>query len=388
MKNLIYILLGGLLLSACKEDVDALKPILEVPATYDTTGFAAANTDEIGEMNALFAAVAEAKKGRTQGNTISSNTFYNSFNVIVSQTTEYYAVEIHKVFFPKLLQAHQGKDTLVLDDFTQPKAQGGIAATSVSGGKATGYLVGADGTEYEQFIEKGLFSAFSYYQAAQILTQETLTRDDLHRVVALYGAHPTFPNGLGSASGNDRGSAIYAAHRNNVKERNGDGYYTLIHEAIREISVAIKAGSAYEIEKQGAIEEVLRYWEKALVATSIANIRNETLRNAVKPSSRARAEALHGIAEAAAFLLGFKGIPQEYKVITDEQIDDIIQYYYPNSQAGYDFYKFLGDAENPELERLNTIVQKLQAIYGFTDEQIKAMFVNDVRVREVETGGA
>jgi hypothetical protein len=67
--------------------------------------------------------------------------------------------------------------------------------------------------------------------------------------------------------------------------------------------------------------------------------------------------------------LGFKGIPQEHKIITDTQIDEILALLLAPIGQNSQSYKFVTEPATV-VGNFNAIIDKLKLIYGFSDADI------------------
>jgi len=384
-RQIIFALSFSSFLYSCKKDKEETIPALTIPTTYNTTNFDNDVAGILDKQNSFSTnVVAEMQKGRTQGNAVTLTTLKTGYDAIKSFSTPYYRDLIEKTggYFDQIVEASQGTDTL---DFTGafPKANGGVGATSVnSSGKGVGYLYTKHGVETQQLIEKGSFGAIMYHQATLTLKKADLTLQDVNKAMQFLGMHPTFPNGLGTSPNNDRFVAIYAARRDNANEKDGKGYYTLIKENFIKLQAAVAAGARYNKERDEAVNSIIEYAEKALAATAINYVKHDFQKNATdKTDSRKLAKTKHSWSEGVGFIHGLKTVT--HKKITDAQIDELLAIIKANQDGTANAYTFFGS--NSELAKLDQFTTKLQAIYGFTNQQIELFARNSVNDRKPAT---
>lgn len=369
------ILLVITFLTACKED--DTRPELVIPTTYEATNYSTNAATQIGVVNQLIALTDEAKKGRVAGTTITKTALDNLFTAgnpsLQSIATTYYKGKLEGTngWFDELTKASGGTYTP-----GTPTGQGGVYGTGSSA-----YLFDENGLEYEQMIEKGQFGATHYNHAIALIssTMDVATADKL---LAIFGATPSFPNsGSNNVAANirDKAMANYAARRD---KNDGNGYYSQIKSQFIKLQAALKAGSEYNQERDEALAEIKLLWEKVNFATVInychAVISTLSLTN---PTDNQKASALHAYGECVGFTHGWRTIPQAHKKITDTQIDEILTLLNAPYNATPTSYKFVTDGLN-ELPKLTQIINKLKAIYGFTTQEIEDFKKNWVSEQE------
>ena len=137
---------------------------------------------------------------------------------------------------------------------------------------------------------------------------------------------------------------------------------------------AIEAGSTFDNERDQALSDYLLAWERSNFATVIFYCRStKTQLQEAGDDVEALGDAMHAYAEGVGFAHGFKGLSS--KVITDEQIDRILELLLADEGEIPTSYQFLNDASL--LNNLGQIIDDIQEIYGFTDEEVATFFVND-----------
>ncbi|WP_209329136.1 hypothetical protein [Lunatimonas salinarum] len=353
--------LAGMLLFSCEDNGVDIRPDLQIPASYDGANFTTATTVQRAVLNQLSALTVEMQRGRI-GEAVTQETLEDLFSggnpSVEAVATPYYAGLI------------TGTGAW-LDELA--KASGGSVYTPGvpvgEGGTLGGYLFDENGLELEQMVEKGLFGAALYHHATTLLSGD-MTSEEVDQVLAVFGATPAFSN---SSSNNvasdvrDRFMANYTARRD---KNDGNGLYSQIKAAFLKLQAATAAGSEYQAEKLEAIDDIKLIWEKANAAT-IINYCHATISrlSATNPTSSDIGAGLHAYGEAVGFIHGWRTIPQEHKRITDAQIDAILVLLNAPYNGTPTSYKFVTDAVN-ELPKLSQVMDQLQAIYQFTDQDI------------------
>lgn len=347
---------------------DSPKPTLNVPTSYDSTGYGANTVAEAAVRTNLRSFVSEIQKGRSAANTLDATVLQSKFSNIKSLVPAAYASKVEGWIVD--IAAASGKYYLPAATVT---GEGGVYST-VSG---AAYLFDETGIEPEQLVEKGLFSAMLYNYAIKLLNAE-LTTADVDRTVAIYGASPVFPN-TNTASKTqfpDAFSALYAARRD---KNDGNGFYTLNRDAFIKLKAAVAAGKDYEAERKEAIATIKANWEKSSAATVINYCKDGRTKIALNTDAD-NASALHSLSEAVGFTLGWKQVAQSDRIITDAQIDEVLALLNAEDGKTSTFYLFVTDGPN-QIQKLQTVIEKLQSIYGFTAEQVNDFGSNWITVQ-------
>lgn len=368
----ISIILGAFLLAgsitSCNKDKDE-KKALTVPSSYDGANFTANTTEQEALVVQLIALTDEAKKGRDAANTVTKSALEDLFTAgsssLSSQVTTYYKNKLEGTggYFDELAKA-SGKTWT-------PKAP----ADGDQGGTYGGYLFDENGLEMEQLVEKGQFNATLYNHAVSLMKGE-VTLATVDQLVAIFGAKPSFAN---SGSNNaavdvrDRAMANYGARRD---KNDGNGMYSRIKKAFITLQAAIKAGDEYEAEQNKALEDIQILWEKINAATVINYCHSPiaTL-SATSPTDTQKGAALHAINEGIGFIYGFKTIDQNYRRITDAQIDEVLALFNAPVNVTATVYKFATDPST-ELTKLQQAIDKLKDIYSFSTQEIEDFKTN------------
>ena len=345
--------------TACKkEETNTGKSALTIPSAYDSTNFVGNLGDLISFRQHFDAMVNEAKKGRVTGQNASATNMANSFKAGT--------ISIESFTIPAFASLLLGENAWFKE---LEKASGStyhVDSSSVQGGTFGGYLFDENGFEPEQIIEKGLFGAALVNHAHSLLKSPRLAEVD--QALYILGLTPHFVNSnaakYGSAS--DKYLAVYAARRD---KNEGNGLYGNTRYNFIKLQAALKAGEAYQVEKNEAIAAIISNMEKANFATiinychtSIANLSQTTLTDAQK------AATLHAIGECIGFTMGYKGLLN--KKITDAQIDEILTLLNAPTTGGGKPALFITDRVN-QISKLQLIISNLQQIYSFTDAEVE-----------------
>ena len=355
-------------MAACKKDE---KPPLAIPTTYDASVYNTNTTTQYAVRNQLDAFVNEAKKGRAAGIVVDASTLRQLYTAgtpsLKSLTTSYYDGLLDGAggWIQELSNASGGAYT--------PGAPAG------QGGEFGGYLFDENGLELEQLLDKGLYGAALYHHAVTRM-QGDITPATADQLVAIFGAHPDFPNTptAGKAANPDKYLANYAARRD---KNDGLGLYSLMKNAFLKLQAAVKAGAEYHTERDEALATLRLTWEKVNFATVINYCHGviSTL-SATNPTDADKAKALHAYGECVGFVHGWRALPQAYRQISDAEIDQLLILLnapYDNAPTSY---TFATDPVN-QLPKLTQVIQQLKAEYGFTDQEILDFKENWVAVQ-------
>jgi hypothetical protein len=361
-KQSIYtlVILFALGFTSCKKETEFEQPAFPVGTSYVSDNYAANTTDEqaiLSQMNNLSTYM---KRGQIAGTVLYLDSLNNLFQAgnesLKSICTTYYGdlIDSPNGYFSSLAEASGG--TYVVG---APQGQGGVFMNR---------LFDEFGVEHNELIDKGLYSAALYNQALTFMTP-TMTQANLDRIVCLFGANPSFPNsGSANVSSPDKFMANYAARRD---KNNGTGIYTKFKNAAILAQAQIAAGSSYASEVQNSLTTMRQSWEKASAATAI-NYCHSTVSalSATNPTDAAIASGLHAYAEGLGFIHGWKSISQQYRIITDTQIDEILVLLNAPYNQDPNSFLFVTDAAN-QLPKIQEVISRLKAIYGFSTSEIE-----------------
>jgi hypothetical protein len=325
---------------SCKKDEDKG---YDVPTTYNFT-----NVDYSGQtyrLAMLSELSTEMKKGNTMGTTVSAQVLLNMY----ANTNNPFANDTLNTSGKKLKDKTFASEQTVIEGLLNDAAtasQSGVAASNGQAGVVTSgtskYLVGANGMEYTQLVEKGLMGSLIYYQ----ITAVYLSEDKIGSQVALadrqhhwdeafgyYGVPADFP----TTTTGTKFIGKYCNDRNALLSTNA-----AIMNAYLKGRAAINNGDDATVSAQVII--IRENLEKVLAGTAVHYI-NEALANASNDAVRN-----HTLSEGIAFVQGLKYNPT--KKATDAQITQLLTYF------GNNFYTV-------NTTHLQAAKDLLSTIYGF-----------------------
>jgi hypothetical protein len=346
----------SLVMTSCKEEKDPLV----VPSAYDGTNYTA-NTEAEYNLRSLFKVlVSEMQKGRTEGTTLTYDVlklFYTQGSPsLMNITTPYYSA---------LIEPQDG----YLYELAKGSGALYVPGTPIGqGGTFNGYLFDENGTEMEQLVDKGLYGAALYHYAWNLMQSEVGSAE-VDQLVAIFGAHPSFPNTptATKTAYPDVYMANYAARRD---KNDGSGLYSQIQNAFIRLQAAVQAGADYNQERDQALAEIRLLWEKVNYATVVNYCHSIiSLLSATNPSAVDQAKALHALGECIGFVHGWRGLPAGSKQFTDAEIDELLALLNNPVGGASASYLFVTDPVN-ELGKLTQLIQKVQVKFGFTDQEI------------------
>jgi hypothetical protein len=360
--NLAFIFTTTLFTFSCKDKEDT-KPVLQIPTVYESPNYTLNTLQEAALRKSLQDLTAYLKTGENISNKldlITAESFFIQGNPSLESITAPY--------YSNLLRTRWLPDIVAASGNTYDVTQG---ASNPTGGIQGTRLLDQGGKEVLQEIEKGLFSA-AFFNQIVALGNGNLSPGIVDRMLALYGAHPTFPNTNTASKTNypDYGIALYAARRD---KNDGQGIYTQIKSTFLKLKAAVEAGEKYQDEQKQAFNELCLLMERALMATVI-NYSHSAIEKFTKtnPTAVDLGNALHDVSENVGFVHGLKGVPQANRKITDAQIHNLLALFNAPHNAPATMYLFYN---NPtEIAKLSTAINTIKDLYGFTPAE-----VNDFR---------
>jgi hypothetical protein len=355
VRNTLFfpLLLGfALTISSCEKEV------LEVPNAYDGTSFSSQTIDEEAIKAQLVALDNLAKTARTAGVALTASDLVSVYRSGAVDLSPLAVASFDQTiigaggWFDALAQASGG----TYDPF-DPASTGGVYGD---------YLFDATGAEPGEILGKGLYGALLYHQGIQLLSDEP-TAAEVDRALALYGAHPDFANSDNAAlhAHPDVFMAKYTARRD---KNDGAGLYTRIRTRFIVIQAAVAQG--FPAERDDAVVELKLLWEKANAATVINYLHQAAAKlTLTNPTESDFAAALHALAEAHGFLLGWFHLPAVHRTATAAQLSDVLSTLYCPVSGAIESERFV---QNPaaEVPRLFQAIDQLQAMYGFSESEI------------------
>lgn len=355
LKNIFLLSILPFILASCGDDEPGLT--LEIPTTYNSLNYEVNVTAEatvIAELATMTAAVNAAEAG-AQGETIPAIPYPATLS---SVTLSSYSALVNDWLVELVAAANSPTG------FQNPGT--GTPAEDEEGGLLGSRLLDENGLELEQNIQKGSFGAALYNHALTVIDGDLSDASAIDKLVMIHGTNPAFDPSATTAA------ATYSRRRSNQTTQTG--FFYDIRNALITARAAIEAGSTFNTQRDQALEDYLLAWEKSNFATVIyyCNATKVQLQQAGDDPA-ALGNAMHAYAEGVGFAHGFKGLSN--KLITDAQIDSVLELLLAPEGETPESYRFLNDATL--LANLDQIIENLQAIYEFTDEEVNTFFVND-----------
>jgi hypothetical protein len=338
---------------------------LTIPATYESAAYETNAATELALRAAFKAYTDKLKKVETDNTAVTAQELedlYGAGAPSLKSTSNTY-------FQGKLGEWHTAFAAAATKTWTPSEPPG------AEGGKFGSYLFSARGVDLRQQIEKGLFGAVFYNHALTVMNGP-LTEASIDKLVAIFGAHPSFPNDDKAAQNPDVYVASYAERRDK-KDAANPGPYLKIKTALITAKAAIKEGDRCKTDRDAALATFRKEWEKALMATVIFYANDAATKLATDPATpTTQSNGLHSYNELVAFIHGFKGVPQSGRVITDAQLDELLTMGLAPSAGDFNGYKMVTDTAG-SVGRLKQIADKVIPIYGFTAAEVDAFKVNN-----------
>jgi hypothetical protein len=371
---------GAGILFACGEDEGRVRPrgdggaldgssegggcTLDVPSVYDSPGYETNASRELGlrkSFEDFLAPFASAEAALDAGTTPTATTkaqleaLYAAGNPSVQASTA---------------EAFQSKVAASIAAYAAALVDGAYAPQTPDAGEKGGslgpYIFDGTGLDLRQAIEKGTLSAAFYRQAVEIAAASPMTVGTIDRLVAIYGAHPSFPNNPNAAQNRDVLVAAFAARRD-AKDAANPGPYQRIRRALLTARAAVLAGCA--AERDASIRIYFREWERATFGSVVHDLSDVIAKLA--GSSANDAAILHAFGEAAGFVTGFKFVSGPHKIATDVQLDGLLQRMFAADGLPSEAYK-LKTSPVEAATRLQQAIGDIKGIYGFSDAEIDA----------------
>jgi hypothetical protein len=242
------------------------------------------------------------------------------------------------------------------------------------GGVYGGFIFSAEGTDLRQVTEKGLFGAAHFREAARLMNSDA-SPAAVDRMLALFGAHPSFPMDPKAATNPDVHSASYATRRTN-KNAATPGLYLQMKTAFLEARTAAAAGEVCNDARVAALATIRSNWERALVGTTVFYL-NDSLAKLRKPTptEAERASALHGYGEAIGFLRGLRAVPSDARKLSTAKLDEILATLKAPVGGPAKSYLFLTNSAL-EVDHFSDAIDAIQAAFAFTPEEVANFKLN------------
>jgi len=364
IQNWYFILLLSAFVISCEnDDDDDPNPMLTIPAEYVSTSYDAnvvAENTVINELSTMTSAVNTAE-ANAQSTPVADIPYPAT---LASVTLPGYSSLIEE-WLTELVKAANSPTP-----FQNPGA--GIPAPDEEGGLLGSRLLDENGLELEQMVQKGSFGAALYNHALTVINGDLSNSSAIDKLIEIHGADTDFD------PANTTAAATYSRRRSDLV--NETGFFYDIRTNLITAKAAIEAGSSFNNERDQALADYLLNWEKSNFATVIyyCNATKEQLQEASllpdgEDKNAALGNALHAYAEGVGFTHGFRGISQ--KLITDSQIDDILELLLAPAGETPESYRFLNEVTL--LANLDQVIESIQSIYGFTDTEVAGFFINN-----------
>lgn len=269
----------------------------------------------------------------------------------------------------------QGRVDAWLQDYEASISAGVYAPADpppAKGGLLGKYVMNARGIDIRQAVEKGLYNAAFYNHAVKLVTAGAPTEATVDRLVAAFGAHPSFQNNQNAAQNKDVNAAGYAARRD-AKDAANPGPYLRAKRALLTAKASIAAGEKCNADRDAAFKAFFLEWEKSQYATVVYYYKDIEKKLAATPLDASA--VLHAHSEGVGFIAGFRTIDPAYRKITDAQIDSLLAKSYVPTGAPAEAYKVLTATDASA--KLESAIQDIKGIYGFSDAEMNGFEKNN-----------
>jgi hypothetical protein len=353
--NLIIVVGLSLFISSCKDKtIPQPEPISETPSYQIPSTYNFANVNYGGQttrLDMMGELATYMKTANTKGTVISATVMKNMFNNTNSPFTAGVLNTSGKKLQDKVYSAERINieaymDSLALISNVITNGSNGVAGVVVSSADASKkYLCSANGVEYAQFIDKGMFGSLIYFQAMSYLEnlavkdnsivvsgEGTVMEHNADEAFGYFGVPVDFPTNVSGL----RSWGNYCNRRDIVLSTN-----KTIMDAFLLLRAAI-SNKDYT-KRDEAVKTIKDTWEKVIAATFI-NYMNTAKNNITDDAIRN-----HNLSEGVAFLksLSFRSD----KKISNAQLTQAIDF------LGNNFYTI----KSTDIESAKGIVS---SVYG------------------------
>jgi len=374
MKEKIFIvLIAVLVVSSCKKDkeiVDSKTP-LEIPTNYTSTNFIANATQELNVAAQLGSLTTYMKKAQDVGyKSIKDSLVYffsgSATPSLKDVTGTYYINLIKSNWFDEIVASSQN----TYDPLNAP--------TATAGGVYVNRLLNAKAKENIQEIEKGLYTAALYNHFVSMSTG-TITSSTIDKMLAIIGGNPSFPNSYtGNVASPDEYVLKYVSRRD---KNDGSGFYSNIKNGFLKLKAAVAAGDNYIVEQNEAVNTIRLNIEKGMAATTINYCYAALAKlSATSPTDAEKASAMHDLGEAVGFVHGLKAVPTNARMITNAQVDEVLDLLLAPSTDKGRMFMFI-TMPSVHLPQLSDVQTKLKAVYNFSATEMEDFKNNWVSIQ-------
>ncbi|MFK7807558.1 MAG: DUF4856 domain-containing protein [Saprospiraceae bacterium] len=358
-----YLLLIATLLvfSSCGKDDDSSEDVTyDIPTTYDFENVS--YTGQTQRLQQLLEMKAYMGTSQTSGVALDADklkAMYENDAANAGWTQDY---EESKQIKGKTFEAVQEDFAKLMEELAEVSQSTVAGAEGVSGviesaDGAKAYLVGADGLDHAQVIEKGLMGALIYYQATGVYMEPGKIDTDNETVeegkgtsmehafdeaFGYFGVQKDFPT-------NSDNLAFWGSYSNKRNEMLGSNQKMM--DAFLKGRAAISNNDL--TSRDEAIETLRIEWELISVGTALHYL-NDGIANFGDMAIRS-----HGVSEAVGFIYSLQFNPA--KKITNAQVDELLELIAVSS----DFEEM--DLYNITVENLEEAKTKLAEYYNLSE---------------------
>ena len=230
-----------------------------------------------------------------------------------------------------------------------------------SGGKYGDAIFDATGIHLRAATERTLLGG-AFYNHVLGLVASPITDATIDKLVAAFGASPTFANRTGPDAGADADRLIAErASRLEAAMSPAPGPYSTMKGALLRMKAAVKGGESCKADLDEAVTTFLAEWERTTYASAISSL-SAAVSSAANPT--AGATTLHAFGDAVGFVQSFRGVGR--RKITDVQIDAVL------TKVGADTAFKLVTSPGDRSLKLNEAINDIQLYEGFSPAEVEA----------------
>lgn len=238
-----------------------------------------------------------------------------------------------------------------------------------SGGIYSKWIFDARGRDLRQAIEKGMFAATTFNHAIALVASSPDAKA-IDRLLAMYGAHPSFPHDDKDPNHPDQFTAQYAKRRDD-KTNATPGLYRKLKASFIAARTTAAAGADCAADRDAAVKAIKTDWERTLMSTVVFYANDAAKKLTVDPPTDDDVAAgLHSLGEMVAFVHGYRQIDTTQRTLSDKDVDDILALLGAPATGDATSYKFATETAT-EVGKLPQVSAKLKAIYGFSDAEME-----------------
>lgn len=362
---LSLLVLTAVLISGCSTSTNP-DDQLQVPTTYDSTGWTSNTTEQYLVRQKITDLLNLIKSAKTEATVLSEAEMLAIYTPI-----ETYVNPTVTDRFRELIRLSAAASGHTYSWQADPGANG-------SGGVYDGRLYDAYGRDLKEFVEKGLFTSVLYYQALQLMNG-TVTQATVDKIVALYGANPSFTNGSTTAADRDVFVAGYAARRD---KNDGNGLYSQFKKSALKAKAAAADPSKYGTQLSEALATMRILWEKAMMATAI-NYAYSTIGalTSTNLTDSSRSAGMHTYGECAGIVDGYQSVNSSDRIASAGNIQLMLtQLMIPANQSPM-CYTFWQQTQST-IQSVENFTRTVQGTYGFSDAEMTDFKSNWVSIQK------